>query len=185
MNIFSALTEGKGRLHEPSLSAFLAFLLNPTRSHGLSDSFLRAFLFVIAKSSGNPYRFDDVLNSSRLEVDIGLEIRHGIRTVDVEITILEPNKGEDARELHRIIIENKIRHSAAQDHQLSEEFTGVLNELNGTDDTKITAVFLTPGSMHDALRKEFEMLSIPLDGTHAKAWLHWKGNPPIFKQSKK
>lgn len=174
MNIFSALAEGKGRLHEPSLSAFLAFLLTPTRSHGLSDSFLRAFLSAVAKSCGNDRRFDDVLSAVRLDADIGLEVRHGNRTVDVEVTLLEPGCGSDARELHRIIIENKIRSAAAQDHQLLEEFTGVLTELTTSEDTKVTAVFLTPGSQHEALQREYDSLTIPRHGGHAKAWMHWK-----------
>ena len=44
MNIFQVLSKGKGRLHEPSMSAMLGYLLDSQGDHGLGDSVVREFL---------------------------------------------------------------------------------------------------------------------------------------------
>lgn len=44
MNIFSVLSMGKSRLHETSMSAMLAYLLNPNQDHGVGNKFLKSFL---------------------------------------------------------------------------------------------------------------------------------------------
>lgn len=44
MNVFKILSTGDGKLDEPSVSAFLGYLLNPKADHGLNDSFLKLFL---------------------------------------------------------------------------------------------------------------------------------------------
>ena len=40
MNIFKILASGNGTIKEPSVSAFLGYLLNPKEDHGLGDAFL-------------------------------------------------------------------------------------------------------------------------------------------------
>lgn len=44
MNIFKILASGDGRLYEPNVSAFLAYLLDPNEMHGLGNRFLKSFL---------------------------------------------------------------------------------------------------------------------------------------------
>jgi hypothetical protein len=53
MNIFSVLSMGKSRLRETSMSAMLAYLLNPNQDHGLGYRFLKSFLELETKGSGN------------------------------------------------------------------------------------------------------------------------------------
>ncbi len=96
MNIFKILNSGDGRLKEPNLSAFLAYLLNPKADHGLGSDFLGKVLQVFidehAKGSkeekflqplwsteetndeeeDKPYILDMSINS-RFNVDVVLE----------------------------------------------------------------------------------------------------------------
>src|SRR3989442_963956 len=60
MNIFTVLSQGKGRLNEENLSAMLGYLLTPSQTHGLGDTFLRPFLRAVADASGDVKRFDQI-----------------------------------------------------------------------------------------------------------------------------
>ncbi len=53
MNIFTVLSQGKGRLNEENLSAMLGYLLTPSQTHGLGDTFLRPFLIAVAEACGD------------------------------------------------------------------------------------------------------------------------------------
>ncbi len=44
MNIFKILYSGNDKVREISVSAFLAYLLNPKADHGLNDSFLKLLI---------------------------------------------------------------------------------------------------------------------------------------------
>ncbi len=44
MNIFQVLSQGKSRLHEPSMSAMLGYLLDSNKDHGLGDIVVRKLL---------------------------------------------------------------------------------------------------------------------------------------------
>jgi hypothetical protein len=178
MNIFYALSEGRGRLTETNLSAFAAFLLAPDKPHGLSDAFLRAFLAEVAKCSGEPDRFNDVLASTRLTAEIGLEKRYEgrpPRTVDIDIQIMA---GDDPlqRKGHHLIIENKVKAASAQVSQLADQFA-CISEANRDEPAPITVVFLTPPGDASSLRAEFEALDLDGDRLHRKAWLRWTGGP--------
>lgn len=144
MNLFSALSEGRGRLTETNLSAFLAFLLTPSRVHGLSDMFLRSFLAAVAQATGERERFTSVLRGKRVNAEVGLEVRHALgsasRTVDIEIELYDADGAGDSAERHRLIIENKIRPGAAQEAQFKDEFQCVLGEVDaGTAITNMPA----------------------------------------------
>lgn len=181
MNIFTALSQGKGRLNEENLSAMLGFLLSPTKSHGFRDIFLQRFLKVVAEASGNNDRFADVLGrGSLIHADVLLEYPYKLtdkkrRVIDIEIRIYEDALTADdtqTAELHRILIENKIRSSAADPTQLREEFEAVIQHVE-SDETQITMVFLTPSGNSSKLTEEYENLSLDLLGEHKKAWLYW------------
>ena len=53
MNIFQVLSQGKSRLHEPSMSAMLGYLMDSNKDHGLGDAFIRKFI---------EYQDNDVFN---------------------------------------------------------------------------------------------------------------------------
>ena len=44
MNIFKILSSGDGSIKEPSISAFLGYLLDPRQEHGLKDGLLKALI---------------------------------------------------------------------------------------------------------------------------------------------
>lgn len=178
MNIFYALSEGRGRLTENNLSAFAAFLLAPHQPHGLSSAFLRAFLTEVAACCGEPGRFSAALSHPLLSVEVGLEKGYGkpvSRIVDIEIKLVTGD-GDTQQTAHHIVIENKIRVGAAQTRQLAEQFA-CISEANRDQPTAITVVFLTPPDDAAALRAEFDALEIEGRLPHRKAWMRWTGGP--------
>ncbi|MDM5264843.1 PD-(D/E)XK nuclease family protein [Bacillus wiedmannii] len=44
MNIFDALTNGKGRILETNISSLLAYLLDPNQPHGLGNTLIHTFI---------------------------------------------------------------------------------------------------------------------------------------------
>lgn len=71
MNVFDALSMGKGRLNEENLSAMLGYLLSPTQTHGLGSSFL-ALLLNTLKEEHN-ILLDHLNDLDCLVVDVQLE----------------------------------------------------------------------------------------------------------------
>lgn len=177
MNIFRALSEGNGRLSETNLSAFLAYLLNPSQTHGLGDRFLRSFLQAVADGCGQPDRFANVLRMPAIRADVGLEVKrehNGVtRTVDVDVTLIEELIGSEQRDAHQLIIENKIKASAADREQFRDEFDCARADVDAT--TSVTAVFLTPDLQNAALQQQYDALQIAAKNEDAKTWLHWNG----------
>lgn len=185
MNIFTVLSQGKGRLNEENLSAMLGFLLTPQQTHGLGDVFLHQFLRAVAQSCKDPHRFDNVLyGTAPTRTEVLLESAYMLgaqrRVVDIEVQIsirqFNPMTQEmEYVELHRIAIENKVKAQAADREQLREEFLGILQELESDDQVQITMVFLTPPGDAPRLTEEFTALDETLLGKHKKAWLRWAG----------
>ncbi|HEX7911969.1 MAG TPA: PD-(D/E)XK nuclease family protein [Paraburkholderia sp.] len=178
MNIFYALSEGRGRLTETNLSAFAAFLLAPNKPHGFSGAFLRAFLTEVAKCCADPERFSAALSHPLLSVEVGLEKKYDkpvSRIVDIEIQLITGD-GDSQQTVHHIIIENKVKAGAAQTQQLAEQFA-CISEANRDLPTPVTVVFLTPPGDAAALRAEFDALKLDVRHPHRKAWLRWTGGP--------
>jgi hypothetical protein len=182
MNIFTVLSQGKGRLNEENMSAMLGFLLSPSQTHGLGDIFLREFLSVVAKECGDNNRFDNVLNTGKLlKADVLLESVYSLnsnkrRIIDIEIKIYSdaysPN-GTELIELHRIAVENKIRSQASDPEQLKEEFTAILQDIEEDDNVQVTMIFLTPPGNNKNMIDEYENLTDLGSEKHKKAWLRW------------
>ena len=178
MNIFDALSMGKGRLNEENLSALLGYLLTPSQSHGIGHSFLGLLLDTLREDHKVP--LDHLQDLDRLTVDVQLEERFDFegkgRTVDLVLRFFNQRSGSrvagEAQELHRIAIENKIRVGAADKTQLREEFLGIKEEI-GLDSVPLTMIFLTPDRNSHKLREEYEQLTPELLGTHRKVWLTW------------
>ena len=51
MNIFSILASGDGKIFELSISAFLAYLLDPKKDHGLGDSLILKIMNPLVSNS--------------------------------------------------------------------------------------------------------------------------------------
>lgn len=183
MNIFEALIQGKGRINEETMSSMLAFLLNPSQTHGIGDTFLRQFLNIVAGEIGNTNYFEEILRQDFIRGEVFLEERYDLdpkyifdqktRTIDVEIRLYKRDLDE-LIEMHRILIENKIRHGAAQVEQLKEEFIAARDAIiDDNEEIIITTIFLTPYGSQSQLMKEFDTLTQDELENHKKVWLRW------------
>ena len=146
MNIFSVLSMGKSRLHETSMSAMLAYLLNPNQDHGLGNKFLKSFL-ELANEHNIYSTYIEKIGLNELKYDIDLEVQYYDNDrkrsdIDVQIKIFDDNWNE----LHRIIIENKIKIGAANPKQLEQYYDVVINDVNDENISKdkLSVVFITP-----------------------------------------
>lgn len=172
MNIFNVLSMGKSRLHETSMSAMLAYLLNPNEDHGLGYRFLKSFL-ELANEKKIYEQYINKLENRELKFDIDLEVSYFYDNkrsdIDVQIKIFNSNW----EELHRIIIENKIKSGAANPKQLAEYYNAVLNDNDdkSTED-KLSVIFLTPDLNHKILEEEFNSLAIE----SKKTWIYWNSS---------
>ena len=177
MNIFSVLSMGKSRLHETSMSAMLAYLLNPNQDHGVGNKFLKSFLELANKN--NIYSmYIEKIGSTQLKFDIDLEVQYyynGKRSdIDVQIKIFDNNWNE----LHRIIIENKIKTGAANPKQLEQYYEAVINDENDENisEDKLSVIFITPDLNNKILEEEFDNLK-----TDKKTWIYW--NSGLIKKN--
>lgn len=167
MNIFWVLSQGAARLHEPSISAFLGYLLDSNHDHGLGDTFVRAFLHNL-----DAVAFNSILELPQINAVVELEKEYALgtttRSLDIEISIIDSNK----KEIFRIIIENKIRGAAANPKQLLEYYSAVLQ-----DEPKIRnfyIVFLTPKLNNVALTVEFSNLKVDARRQHYAKHIYWE-----------
>jgi len=168
MNIFDVLSQGKSRLHEPAISAMLGYLLGTHRDHGLGDSFLRLFVRLLRERT-SAVALDSVLRRAFIHTAVELEqpyqLGNSRKDVDIQISVLNRDREEDIR----IIVENKIKVSAANPKQLVEYYQAILED--DAEIRNLIMVFLTPASGSDLLRQEYDAVN-PGEG-HQKAWLHW------------
>ena len=165
MNIFQVLSQGKARLHEPSMSAMLGYLLDSSEDHGLGDAFVRVFLAQLGAEHFAEILSCPFINSSA-ELEVAYELDSAIKYIDIELTLL----GNANSVPYRIIIENKIKVGAANPKQLRDYYQAILQD----DPTiqKLMVVFLTPESKTSALVAEYDNLA-DLNPEHHKAWLFW------------
>lgn len=185
MNLFTVLSQGRGRLNEENLSAMLGYLLTPSQTHGIGDSFLRPFLDALAEACGDPRRFDNVAHGGKaIRAEMFLEQPYLIgrqrRVVDVELRLfarpLTAGAGEvEDTELHRIAIENKVKVQAADPAQLRDEFVGIVHDLEDDEKVAVTMVFLTPPGDSPRLTAEYAGLDEETLAPHRKVWLRWAG----------
>jgi hypothetical protein len=182
MNIFSVLSQGKGRLNEENMSAILGYLLSPNQSHGFGDLFLRSFLENLQKVIGEENRFKDLLcDKNPIKADVILESSYSLDDkkwfVDVEIRLFTRSKNQDSdlTEVHRIAIENKIKPQSANVLQFLSEFEAIHSDALEEGDIDITMVFLTPEGNYQGFVSEYDALDESKLGKHRKAWLRWAG----------
>jgi hypothetical protein len=165
MNIFQVLSQGKSRLHEPSMSAMLGYLLDSNKDHGLGDSVIRKLLETIDEE-----RFKNIASSDFINSQVSLEEPYQLngkrKDIDIQIILLN----DDKKECHRIIIENKIKTGAANPKQLNEYYQAILTDEPRIK--KLTVVFLTPNVSNSQLSAEFNNLQLQ-NKEHSKYWIHW------------
>ena len=174
MNIFTVLSTGNSNLHEPSMSAMFAYLLNPSQDHGLGRTVLNSFL----KLSNTNGMYQDFIDKRNIKFEIDLEVPYADKEkknyIDIQIKILDSSS---YKELHRIIIENKIRKGAANPKQLSSYYDAVINDTTNDDPflsdkseltkDELSVIFLTP-MPNKGLQEEFNNLH-----SKHKAWVYW------------
>lgn len=165
MNIFQVLSQGKSRLHEPSMSAMLGYLLDSNKDHGLGDTLTRAFLKMLDSE-----RFSAILAGPFVNAQVSLEEPYQLngsrKDIDIQIIILDEHK----REIHRVIVENKIKSGAANPKQLKDYYAALLAEE--ADIQNVSIVFLTPKVNSASLEAEFNNLVLNNEN-HCKYWIHW------------
>jgi hypothetical protein len=165
MNIFQVLSQGKSRLHEPSMSAMLGYLLDSNKDHGLGDSVIRKLLQTIDNE-----RFKEITSSGFIDSQVSLEEPYQLngkrKDIDIQIILLNENK----KECHRVIIENKIKTGAANPKQLNDYYRAILTDEPSIK--KLTIVFLTPKVSNRQLSTEFNNLVLQ-NKDHGKYWIHW------------
>ena len=165
MNIFQVLSQGKSRLHEPSMSAMLGYLLDSNKDHGLGDSVIRKLLQTIDET-----RFESIISMGFIDSQVSLEEPYQLKgkrkDIDIQVILLNDKK----EEIHRVIIENKIKVGAANPKQLKEYYQAIINEELEIE--ALTIVFLTPNINNNQLAAEFNNLALERK-EHSKYWIRW------------
>ncbi len=179
MNIFNVLSQGKGNLNEENLSAMLAYLLSPNGSHGLEDVFLKRFLeFIMSQNEDTKKILNYILSGvGKIKAQVLLENGYKVNNKpvypDIDIRLFNHHlKGSNKNEYCRIIIENKIKVSTANEQQLELEYEAIRKSIN--ENVKIIMVFLTPESEKSSLKNEFQILKKENLKKDQKVWLNWK-----------
>ncbi|MCI4626304.1 MAG: PD-(D/E)XK nuclease family protein [Candidatus Magnetoovum sp. WYHC-5] len=177
MNIFNILSRGKSRLHEPSISAMLGYLLSPTDDHGLNDTFLKSFLLQVDKKL-NKNIFSELFKRPNLLVEVNLEVSYFLKGsykyVDVQLSLYDKLM---SKELHRIIIENKIKTSSANSTQLFEYYQTVIADEDYINESpQLTIIFITPHINNTNLDIEYETLEKKKDSNIYSLRLYWCSN---------
>ena len=117
--------------------------------------------------------YSSFINNESLKFDIDLEVSYWGENkrndIDIQIKILDGSYNE----LHRIIIENKIKSGAANSKQLNLYYQAVINDKDNDDAFELnrenlSVVFLTPKLKNKGLHDEFNNLKID-----NKIWLYW------------
>jgi hypothetical protein len=155
------LSDGDGKLHEPSMSAFLGYLLDVNADHGLGSALLELFLKPIVLE--NKDVFKELIKNDKeitslsvysnfiVEVDLECKLEESIsgkkRDIDILVEIWKKNQNrEEATPTYIFGIENKIRDNI-DEKQLNDEIF-LLKEYSNIEynaPSPIGFVFLTPG----------------------------------------
>src|SRR5699024_7877715 len=159
MNIFEVLNQGNSRLHEPSISAMLGYLLDTRRDHGLGDTFFREFLSLL-NGEVNDNRFEEYLEKSFIDTDIHLEepyeLNDSTKYIDIQVSILNKDIQENRQEDFRIIIENKIKDNSVTEGQLDSYYQAIVEDESTIDNLAI--VYLTSFYKRRSLKSKFKNL---------------------------
>lgn len=112
MNIFEALSRGKGCINEENTSSLLAYFLDPKENHGLGTSFLESFLDCL-NIDENEIKLTDIDN---FEIKLEFNVKT-CKNCYIDM-VFEINN-------HIIAVENKIFESSKKNGQLQNEYDGL------------------------------------------------------------
>lgn len=163
MNIFEALSYGKGRINEENTSSFLAYLLKGDESHGLRYEFLERFL---KKTYNKDIDVSDYTVSVELEKGFNKK-----RYIDILLNL------DNENEKIRIGIENKISSQSCQEMQLSDEYDNMRNKYE--DGEKIIMIFIVPSENDANVDTEWNNLKVKEQDEKCKAT--WNNIVDIIK----
>lgn len=177
MNIFRALSQGKGAVNEENTSSFLAYLLNPNEDHGLNNVFLYEFMSSLSKNENLSWISKEIINKNKLnfenkDINVALETSYPVASndknkekcaIDVEVIF-----SKDGQEQYKFCIENKTKVSSVTTGQLKEEYEAISKERENKN-TKIIMVYLTPDD--EKCKQEFS--SLKTEGKDTAVWLNW------------
>lgn len=163
MNIFEALSQGKGSINEENTSSFLAYLLKSNESHGLQTEFLERFLKVANIDLDNLFGYGTDIRDCYVNIELEKELKNNNKKYSRRrfIDILIQIKNEDNKTLN-IGIENKINDSSSQQKQLQEEYEA----LESMSKDNFCIVFLAPDGI--AAKREYDTACKKTDAINKK-----------------
>ena len=185
MNIFKILSSGDGSIKEPSISAFLGYLLDPKQEHGLKDGLLKALIdplvlegeineLIISRQDLDVF---NLTNESAFTANIELEKKvttkySESRFIDIVVKINDKNNNI----IFIVCIENKIRDKSVTAGQLDDQLDGI---KNANPEAKIGYIYLTPDS--EKCKEEYKAFKESNEDIPAKH-VFWKGhNESIYE----
>lgn len=160
MNVLDVFSRGDGKLNEPHLTSALAFLLDPTESHGLKTAFIREILEPISS------QINERLSSRKLSLESlfspywAIEVETEERFKSIETT----SHAQQSRDIDIVIrfcsstgscalmvaIENKIKKESSSDKaQLVDEVRYLLDRSG--EESLIVFIYLTPRRLMEGL----------------------------------
>lgn len=153
MNIFKILSSADGNINEPNISAFLAYLLNPSEDHSLGCDFLLEVLanedeFNLIDDDRNAFRAKIENGNYKVEIITERTVFPGIGIKDHrDIDILIQISGKDSDQVkYAICIENKILAQSVSDkNQLNEEMEGLAKFYKEiSPNVKLGLIYIVP-----------------------------------------
>lgn len=113
MNIFEALSRGKGYINEENISSLFAYFLDPKENHGLSSSFLQTFLSCIGIDEDECKSLD--INNFEVKLEFKVST---CKNCFIDMVFETDN--------YIVAIENKILEQSKSENQLQNEYNGLL-----------------------------------------------------------
>ncbi|MBR1604845.1 MAG: PD-(D/E)XK nuclease family protein [Alphaproteobacteria bacterium] len=183
MNIFKALSQGKGAVNEENTSSFLAYLLNPNEDHGLGNVFLCEFLTSLEQAQAKKDNLSEILKNiidknqlkyENKDIKVRLETKYNVAREDkntcaIDFELVFENS-ENGSEEFKFCIENKTKVNSVTPNQLQEEYEAVINaRKENENNSKIVMIYLTPDS--DKCLEEYQKLTT--QSYDSSAWITW------------
>lgn len=170
MNIFEALSSGKGSVNEENVSSFIAYLLQADAGHDLKDIFLKKFINLIENKCGikNILSIND---TPQILLEECYECGNKKRYIDILINV----NGKIY-----IAIENKISKGALQKDQLQDEYDFIRTDaLKYLRDTQLIMVMLAPKG--EKFEEKVEALKLQPKKNDKKVFISWNEIIEIIK----
>jgi hypothetical protein len=171
MNVFKILASYDGRIYEPSISALLAYLLDPNEDHGLGDRFVNDITKSLPQSEKIKAYLSNCSNYNILikpESTVSNSSTNKEKKRDIDI-VIEFVKNDNAAKTPEfaICIENKIRASSSNDkEQFSDEINGLKQYYNNNID--VNFILICPEN--DKIKKMFSDIDVN------KVMILWKNS---------